>query len=280
MYKQHSQNDQGQSGQIGVVILLIMSVLLTVGLSIARRTGQEADITSEKEQSVRVFNAAESGIERALSELNKAEKDGNSINTEQEYTGSIDSENYFSKLTPQDYVEISLQQNSSIEVPLSNSPTLVNISWWFKKSTNCSDNPAALLITAIDQNGSEISARHFYYGQCNQTGQTVEGFASVSPQAGSDYKYQINLSDGAELNDNTIALRISPIINDTQIKVTGDLNSGSQYSVIASGTDAGAQTARTVVVNRTRSAAPTFMNFSLVSGGINGGAGSINVTTD
>ena len=278
-----------QKGQIGVVILLIMSVLLTLGLSTARRASQEAELTSEDEESIRVFSAAESGIERALSELDQAEKSGSTINSEQTYTDNTIGQGkglsgYTSKLTPRDTVEITWQQNSSIQVPLDSSPSTVDIDWWFNRSTDCANNPAALLITALDQDGTEISARHAYYGDCSDPGETVAGFTSVSAVGGSSYQYQLSLPDASlSLNPGTkttVALRITPIINDTQIRVSGDLSTESQYSITSSGSDEGNETTRTVVVNRSRSAAPSFMNFSLVSGGMGGGAGNLEVTTN
>ena len=57
-----------QSGQVAIVILLIMVVLLTVGLSLASRTTQELFLSQQESESARVFNAAEVGIEDALSQ--------------------------------------------------------------------------------------------------------------------------------------------------------------------------------------------------------------------
>ncbi|MDQ3008290.1 MAG: hypothetical protein M3Q81_01715, partial [bacterium] len=55
-----------QAGQIGLIILLIMVVLLTAGLSLAARTTQELFLAQQSAESARVFNAAEAGIEQAL----------------------------------------------------------------------------------------------------------------------------------------------------------------------------------------------------------------------
>src|SRR3989344_6964006 len=56
-----------QSGQVGVIILLIMVVLLTLGVSLASRSSQQVYLSTQQAESTRVFNAAEAGIESALS---------------------------------------------------------------------------------------------------------------------------------------------------------------------------------------------------------------------
>jgi hypothetical protein len=58
--------DKGQSGQVIVILLLIMLIGLTLGLSITSRTLQQMKVTSVSEQSARAFTAAEAAIEEAL----------------------------------------------------------------------------------------------------------------------------------------------------------------------------------------------------------------------
>lgn len=62
----------GQSGQILLVVVLAMIVALTVGLSIAARIVTELKISRQNEESQRAFQAAESGIQQAItnSQLN------------------------------------------------------------------------------------------------------------------------------------------------------------------------------------------------------------------
>jgi Tfp pilus assembly protein PilX len=57
------------SGQILVLVLLVVLVALTIGLSIASRTLSTLRNTAELDQSNRAFSAAEAGIERALALL-------------------------------------------------------------------------------------------------------------------------------------------------------------------------------------------------------------------
>lgn len=55
-----------EHGQVLLVIILIMVVSLTVGLSIATRSITNLRVSTEEENSQRAFYAAEAGVERAL----------------------------------------------------------------------------------------------------------------------------------------------------------------------------------------------------------------------
>jgi hypothetical protein len=58
------------SGQILVLVLLVVLIGMSIGLSIAARTLSNLKDTTSLNQSNRAFNAAEAGIELALSKLN------------------------------------------------------------------------------------------------------------------------------------------------------------------------------------------------------------------
>lgn len=55
-----------QSGQALIIILLIMAVGLTVGLSVISRSTSDIKISKQEEEAARAFSVAELGIERAL----------------------------------------------------------------------------------------------------------------------------------------------------------------------------------------------------------------------
>ena len=62
-------NYKNQSGQALIIILLAMSVVLTLVLSSVSRSVTDIRITTEEEESLRAFSAAEAGVEKALLEL-------------------------------------------------------------------------------------------------------------------------------------------------------------------------------------------------------------------
>lgn len=55
-----------QSGQALIIILLVMAVGLTIGLSIVSRSITDIRISQQEEESARAFSAAEAGIEQVL----------------------------------------------------------------------------------------------------------------------------------------------------------------------------------------------------------------------
>lgn len=65
--KPASPNRGGQSGEIILVILLIMAVGLTIGLSVAGRSLTDVRLSTQIDESSRAFSAAEAGIESVLS---------------------------------------------------------------------------------------------------------------------------------------------------------------------------------------------------------------------
>ena len=61
-----------QKGQILLLVVLVMTIALTIGLSLATRTITDIRTTTEEENSQRAFSAAEAGIEKALLESSGA----------------------------------------------------------------------------------------------------------------------------------------------------------------------------------------------------------------
>lgn len=57
---------KSESGQALLLVLLSMSVVLTIVLSILARSTLDINVSSQSEESVRAFSAAEAGIEQAL----------------------------------------------------------------------------------------------------------------------------------------------------------------------------------------------------------------------
>ena len=55
-----------QNGQVLLIVLLVMVVGLTMGLSVASRSTTDVKISNQLEQSSQAFSAAEAGIESAL----------------------------------------------------------------------------------------------------------------------------------------------------------------------------------------------------------------------
>ena len=70
-----------EEGQALLIVVLIMVVSLTVGLSVAVRSMTNIRISSEDENSQRAFSAAEAGVEQALNQGNNFEVSGSLANS-------------------------------------------------------------------------------------------------------------------------------------------------------------------------------------------------------
>lgn len=55
-----------QAGQALLIVLLVMSVVLTIGLSVASRSVTDVQISTKEDDALRAFSAAEAGIEQSL----------------------------------------------------------------------------------------------------------------------------------------------------------------------------------------------------------------------
>jgi hypothetical protein len=66
-----------ESGQIALLVLLVLTIALTVGLSVVSRTITEIRVATDTERSSQAYAAAEAGIERALSAQLQVGDEGN-----------------------------------------------------------------------------------------------------------------------------------------------------------------------------------------------------------
>lgn len=72
---------RNERGQILLIVVLVIVVALTVGLSVVSRTITNLKISKENEESQRAFQAAEAGIERALNEIDSLQSGGSTQST-------------------------------------------------------------------------------------------------------------------------------------------------------------------------------------------------------
>lgn len=65
--------NNNQRGQIALIVLTVMAVALTLGLSMSRRAVTDVSISEKEQESSKAFSAAEAGIEEALRGLGQGE---------------------------------------------------------------------------------------------------------------------------------------------------------------------------------------------------------------
>ncbi|MFZ5437547.1 MAG: hypothetical protein ACOZAK_00630 [Patescibacteria group bacterium] len=247
-------------GQVGLIVLLIMVVILALGLSLAARTSQQAEIAIQQEDTTRVFNAAESGVEAALANIFQAESAGtiNDLSEDIEsldLSGSDSNVNY--NITKSNILETHLKQGTSTELKV---PAAGSISFYWATEAECLET-ASLLLSVYANNGSDVTAKHFAVGDCSGASTRGDNFISNDPGP-SPYKYGYTLFTSAD----DLFVRVKPVYNDTDIKIVGS-PAVSQFTINSQAQNTlASQETRTFEVKRTLSTAPAFMEYALVSG--------------
>lgn len=260
-----------QKGQIALIVLLVMVVVLTIGLSVASRSVTDIYLSESKEAGIRAFNAAEAGIEEALSRVNLA---GESFDVS---VGDITANVNVEELNT---LETLVKRNDVIEVPLSGgSATGVRISWTREEDGEqnpdgvCEEDeggaPASIEIIRLRQELAGVVGLRYLYNA--PTCAIVNGFETAA--AGSDgFVSSVTLPDPSIDGDPAdgvydIALRIRTFYNKATVAVLptdGELPS-QEYRISSTATTETGET-RAVELTRSASALPAIFDYALFSG--------------
>ncbi len=246
-----------ESGQVGVIILLTMTGMLALGLSLASRTTQEALISGKESESTRVFNAAEQGIEEALS--GDLDFEGDS------YEGSVDSITGVGidySIEKRNSLETRLFEGVSVGVDVTGAvdTNTLRIDW--SKLTDCdTETPASLIASVYYDDAGTTRVRHEALGGCDYG----DGFDLGTVIDENGYKRRYDLP----LQTDDFLVRIKAVYNDTHIGVSSsDFTMPVQYYSIRSvAANEESNETRIVEVNRTIKSAPSIMDYAVYSGG-------------
>ncbi len=250
------QKINNQSGQIAIVILLIMVVLLTVGLSLASRTTQELFLSQQEAESARVFNAAEVGVEDALSQDFDAITGTVTLNPT-----TVSDVTTTTTIQPRSTLETQLVEGAAVHLNLAGSGGTVTINW--ARETACA-SAASLLMSIYYED--EVSPGNFITevihealapGNCR-----ADEFAVIN-NAGSDGYYR---QTTVTLPTNPLFARIRAVYADTALRVTGAGLPTQAFTIRSAANTQIGEESRTVEVGRTLSGAPSFMDYSVYSG--------------
>jgi hypothetical protein len=250
-----------QSGQIGIIIILIMVVLLTFGLSIASRSTREIALSQQEEESNRVFNAAEAGVERALAtnlDFQGEQLDAGGVTI----PGTDSSLNY--TIRKNRILETRLVQGTTAMVKLQDATyplsAQVYIDWAKDSDCNAARKPATLIVSVYNTNAGVNTVRHLTYAACNHNNDIP--IAAVG-QNGYYRRATVNTQVGDQF------MRIKTVFNDTYVRVSAGSTLPTQAYDIRSDADSnlGNET-RAVQVKRTLSVAPSIMDYALFSDNI------------
>lgn len=245
-----------ESGQVGVIILLTMTGMLTMGLSLASRTTQEALLSGKEAESTRVFNAAEQGIEEALS--------GDLDFVGDSYSNTLDSisgvgVNY--SIEKVNVLETRLFEGISVSVDVTGASDGNDLQIDWSKVSDCNNEDPASLIASVYYDDSGVTrVRHEAIAACDNS----DGFTlgTIINQSGYRRRYDL------PLQTDDFLVRVKAIYGDTSIKISsGDFTMPVQYYAIRSeAANEESNETRIVEVNRTIKSAPSILDYAVYSG--------------
>ena len=258
-----------------MIVLLLMVVLMTVGLSLATRTTEELFLSNQQAESTRVFNAAESGVEDALSQDFSTIEAGDPP-TDGSVTIADTDVNY--TITGSNLLETYLEEGKSVLVNLDDDGDgdgdvtgQIRVFWWHEDNWDCASDPAALIVSRYYDDGTETKSQYHPIGSCDGGSRGDDFFPpsftsatyTIDPDA--RYRYDIDVTAGTEK-----FLRIKAVYNNTHLTVAGVSGATlpTQHHIVRStATNQLGDETRTVEVKRTLSTAPSFMEYAVYTPG-------------
>lgn len=236
-----------QSGQVAVVILLVLTVLLTVAVSMAVRTTDEIKLATQQSEATRVFNAAETGVERALLEGTF----GSTVFTDTPDTAGA---NTTYTIYPSNAFEASADVGEAVSVNLTSGAEVGNVEIHWATEDNEADR-ASLIVALYYQDNS---VDYFGVGPARSDDFELPSTSSVSDYA---YSFEPNLNSGETL----AMMRVIPVYNDTMLTITGDNIPVQQHTIRSEAINSiqDANEKRVIEVTRTLPSAPTFMDYAV-----------------
>lgn len=262
MHKSRSsqqQSRENQRGQVGIIVLLIAAVTLVVALTIANRSSQESQSSIQQEDSSRIFNIAEAGLENALNSIYDYETNGSALPNQVSNNDPILGNSLVSIELNPDFTGY-LDAGQSIQINLTANTTGTIGFDWAKNS--CAAGAANLLISVYSENSGTYQSNFYLVGNCNSAADQNLLAATTSSVEGMAFHFDLGLN-------NASFLRVTPLRGgtDMQISSSNNLISASQYQITSSAQNETGSTAKAIELSRSIPAAPNFMDYALASGG-------------
>jgi len=238
-----------------LIVLLVVVVALGFGLSIISQSVTDVEIAGQSEESARVFNAAEAGIENALGNL--------TIGTYYIDVGEDQARievNY--EVTGERFLEGVYSENDVAMVVLGDGVAhTLTIEWADGDCTGAvaesGGTPASLLITVIN---SDNEITRYGLNACALHGDNDMVDISDSGLDGYLRTYSLVVTDIDEL------VKIRPIYNQAKIRVTGAPSLPVQVYGIDSRAQSPTLESKAIQVSRTVPATPAIFDYVLFSG--------------
>lgn len=249
-----------RGGQVGIIILLIVVVMSTIGVSVVSRSSTDVSLSRSAEDANRAFDAAESGAEQALSDTSALNPDN-----PDSVTGTITSipnvsvDYTVNKLTVLDTV---VDEGYSASLNVGTAPDGGNLSINWSTQADCGENPASLVITVYADLGVSPAYRKVYAGACAHT--PTDNFPLAGAGSGGYLRSTV-----VTLTSTDAFVRIRPVYNQTAIRVAsaGWSLPVQQFQVTSTAQSTLNKETKALQVDRTLPQAPSVFDFTLFAGG-------------
>jgi len=247
-----------QSGQIGVIILLIMVVLLTIGISVASRTTQDLFLAQQQVESTRVFNAAEAGIEQALG--SDFDFEGTTFEgTINDFSGTNVDVAYSIEKVNQLQTRLFEMVGVKIDVTGSIPGNTLDLRW--SQENDCgSEDVASLVVTSFSETPEGVRAYTQAYSGCDRS----DGFTPASNVDLDGLRRRAIMT----IPDDTTFVRVTPLYNDTHVLIVGGnwTLPVQGFMIRSEAENTQGDEYRAVEVNRSLDSTPSVMDYALFSG--------------
>lgn len=258
-------------GQALLILILVMAVGLTVGLSLSTRSVSDLKVSGQTEDSSRAFSAAEAGIEAALK--GDTALSGTVGNGSYALTiltaGGNDSPFSLGDLAVFDtYTVWLVGHNSTGDVDVTVTPytgTSIDVCW--DKADSASDVPA-MEASVLYKDGTSYKVwRGAYDPTSSRTASNNFNYSNVSSAVCAGKTQNKVTIDLSFLTGTKIALRLRPFYAKASVSVvpsSGNPLPGQGLSISSVGT--AGQTTRKVVVTQSYGSLPSIFDYVLFSG--------------
>ena len=256
------KNNVRQQGQVGLIILLIMVVLLTLGVSMASRSVTGLKISRQEAESTRSLNLAEAGIETILADINTfTAGTGEGFIT----IKKPDDVNY--KVTSANTLEnIQVAQGHTLEVMLDDGlpggskpgPNDELIIEWELAGGSCVTNDPAIEVTIINDQGPGYEVEREAVDTCAGR----RGNNEFDPPTGDPLAQQT-----VELDVKDVVARIKVLYTQTRLSVRSDTyDLPTQVYTVKTWATLADGTTRAVQVNKLGASLPSIFDYVVFSG--------------
>jgi len=261
---------KSQSGQIALITLLLMVVVLTIGISIATRSTLDVAMTRQEQEGSRTFQAAEGGLEEALS-VGQFDDDGQpATDYRSKFPDILSSGQYV--ISPMQsgagsfYFEspTTIPQGGSVQVPITAATGDIKIDW--HKAGDCVGS-AALLVRVYALDGTTYYAKNYAFS-CSGSGSPAGFTDTDNGRDGYQSLATIPISTDFAGNDKII-VSVHPLYADTRMKISGDALSGSgaiQWNVKSTAKNENGDETKAVQVVRSVPMYPSILDYVMYSG--------------